>query len=52
MLQAAPADWTQHRGKTKDKVLAKAASLPGRADDTMRDLMLCQAAGRPADPLV
>jgi type I restriction enzyme M protein len=31
--------------KTKDKVLAKAANLPARADEAMKELMLCQAAG-------
>ena len=30
---------------TKDKVLARAKSLPKKADDKMKDLMLCQASG-------
>ena len=31
---------------TKEKVLAKAKSLPKKADEAMKDLMLCKAAGR------
>ena len=31
---------------TKEKVLAKAKSLPKKADEAMKDLMLCQAAGK------
>ena len=31
---------------TKDTVLAKAKALPKNADEKMRDLMLCKAAGQ------
>ena len=31
---------------TKEKVLVKAKSLPKKADEAMKDLMLCKAAGR------
>src|SRR5436305_6049759 len=31
--------------KTKEKVLAKAKALPAKADEQMKELMLCQAAG-------
>src|SRR4051812_36254506 len=32
--------------RTKEKVLAKAKTLPAKADEQMKELMLCQAAGR------
>lgn len=31
---------------TKEAVLEKAKNLPKKADETMKDLMLCQAAGK------